>query len=311
MTFVRPEILRPPSERQSYFLPLTSGCSNNTCTFCNYHGVKLQIRELADVKQEIDALSLFLEHGMALPDIPGIVYYIARGWDGRRVFLQDGDALVYPFPELTAALQHLGHKFPALERVGAYATPQDILRRTDEELTALNALKLGILLYMGVESGDEEVLRRVGKGVNHRQMITAGRKVKQAGITLSVTVILGLGGIDGSQQHARQTARILTDIDPDFAGALTLTLMPGTPLYQQASSGDFHPISPFQSLEELRTIIDNSRFSNCFFSSMHASNYLPVRGRLPQDKPRMLGELDAALAEKDPSHLRPEYLRGL
>jgi radical SAM superfamily enzyme YgiQ (UPF0313 family) len=151
----------------------------------------------------------------------------------------------------------------------------------------------------------------VGKGVKRQELAEAGKKAKEAGITLSVTVILGLGGVEGSEHHALETAKILTEVDPDYAGALTLTLVPGTPLYEQWEQGKFHPISPFRSLEELRIIIENSSFTDCFFSSMHASNYISVRGKLPQDKERMLRELEAVLAAKDPSLLRPEFLRGL
>jgi len=310
MSFKRPSIIRPPSEWRSYYLPLTKGCSNNTCTFCAYYRSKLQIREIEDVKKEIDALALYMGHRIHLPTIPDIVYAIAQQWDGKRIFLQDGDALIYPYPKLKEALQYLNEKFPRVERIATYATPQDILRRSLNELKDLRGLKLGIL-YMGVESGDEELLQTVGKGVSYHQMVEAGRKARGAGITLSVTVILGLGGVKKSEVHSLETARILTEIDPDYAGALTLILIPGTPLYEQAKQGDFQPISPLQSLEELKVIIENSTFSSCFFSSMHASNYVSIRGRLPQDRGRMTKELEQVLMRKDPSLLRPEFMRGL
>jgi radical SAM superfamily enzyme YgiQ (UPF0313 family) len=308
--FERPDIFRPPSERESYFLPLTSGCSNNTCTFCGLYGTKLRLRDVSEVKKEIDALSMYVRHGVRVPDIENIVYAVAQRWDGRRVFLQDGDAMVYPFPRLVEALQSLNEKFPNLERVGSYATPQDILRRSVDELKKLKELKLSIF-YTGIESGDDEVLLKIGKGVNSLQMIEAGRKVKEAGITLSLTVILGLAGVEGSKKHVLETARVLSAIDPEYAGALTLTLVPGTPLWQEWQQGTFHAISPFESLEELKGIIENSRFTHCFLSSMHASNYLSIRGTLPQDKERMLKELERVLSRKDPSLLRPEFLRGL
>ncbi len=309
--FLRPNIIRPPSERESYFLPLTSGCSNHSCTFCNYYyGCRLQLRELDEIKAEIDALALYVERGIRLPTVSDTVYALAQQWDGKRVFLQDADALVYPFPKLKEALQYLNEKLPVVERTGTYATPQDILRREPSELEELKKLKLGIV-YMGVESGDDEVLKRIGKGANHLQVVDAGRKVKDAGITLSVTVILGLAGKEGSEKHALETARILTSIDPDYAGALTLTLVEGTPLYQDWKGGRFTPISPLESLKELMIIIENSSFTNCFFSSMHASNYLSLRGTLPQDKKRMINYLRDFLKKGDPSLLRPEYLRGL
>lgn len=310
MSFLRPDIIRPPSEWKSYFLPLTSGCSNNTCAFCAYYGSKLQMRDIDEVKSEIDALSVFIQNGIRLPTIPNVVYAVAQGWDGKRIFLQDGDALVYPFANLKEVLQYLNEKLPSIERIGSYATPQDILRKSGEQLKELKGLKLSIF-YMGVESGDDRVLQHVGKGVKRQDLIEAGKKAKEAGITLSVTVILGLGGVEGSEEHALETAKILTDIDPDYAGALTLTLVPGTPLYEQWEQGTFHPISPFRSLEELRIIIENANFTDCFFSSMHASNYISVRGKLPRYKEKMLRQLEAVLATKDPSLLRPEFLRGL
>jgi radical SAM superfamily enzyme YgiQ (UPF0313 family) len=174
----------------------------------------------------------------------------------------------------------------------------------------LRRLKLSIF-YTGLETGDDELLQKIGKGASSDEMVEAGRKVKEAGIVFSVTIILGLGGVEGSRKHALETARILTEIDPEYAGALTLTLIPGTPLYEQWERNEFHPISPFQSLEELKLIIENSEFTDCFFSSMHASNYLSVRGRLPKDRARMLGEIETLLARRDPSLLRPEFLRGL
>jgi radical SAM superfamily enzyme YgiQ (UPF0313 family) len=310
MSFNRPDIIRPPSEWKSYFLPLTGGCSNNTCTFCGYYGSKLQIRDVANIKSEIDALALFTESRIRLPNIPKIVYAIAQDWDGKRIFLQDGDALVYPFPKLREVLQYLNEKLPHVERIGTYATPQDILRRSVDELKELRQLKLGIF-YTGLETGDAELLRKIGKGVSSDKVVEAGKKVKEAGISFSVTIILGLGGIEGSKKHVLETAKVLTEIDPDYVGALTLTLVPGTPLYEQWERNEFHPLSPFQSLEELKLIIENSSFTDCFFSSMHASNYLSVRGKLPQDKERMLKQLAKVLATRDPSLLRPEFLRGL
>jgi radical SAM superfamily enzyme YgiQ (UPF0313 family) len=239
-----------------------------------------------------------------------VVYAVAQDWDGKRVFLQDGDALVYPFPKLREVLQYLNENLPGVERIGTYATPQDILRRNSNELKELRQLKLGIF-YTGLETGDAELLQKIGKGVSSDKVVEAGKKVKEAGISFSVTIILGLGGIEGSKKHVFETAKVLTAIDPDYVGALTLTLVPGTPLYEQWQRNEFHPLSPFQSLEELRLIIENSNFTDCFFSSMHASNYLSVRGKLPQDRERMLRELEVVLAARDPSLLRPEFLRGL
>ena len=310
MTFNRPDIVRPPSEWRSYFLPITSGCSSNTCTFCGSYGSGFQIRDAADVKREIDAVALFLQKSVVLPNVPPIVYAIGQRWDGERVFLQDSDALVYPFTHLCEILRHLNQKLPFVRRVAAYATAQDILRRSLDELKELAELKLGIL-YIGLESGDDEVLQKTAKGADSRQMIEAVTRAREAGILTSVTVILGLGGVQGSRKHALETARVLTEMDPDYVGALTLTLVPGTPLYQEWEQGTFSLISPLRSLEELKLMVENSRFTDCFFSSMHASNYFSVRGALPREKEKLLAQLEHVTARGDPSLLRPEFTRGM
>lgn len=310
MPFIRPEIIRPPSEHASYYLPLTSGCSNNSCSFCAFSFTQLGIRELDDVKREIDAMALYMNQRMWVAGQPDIVYAILNEWDGKKVFLQDGDALVYPYSKLMEALRYLNRKFPKIQRIASYATPQDILRCSVSELKALKEEKLGIL-YVGVESGDDDVLRRIRKNVNHDHMVEAARKVKEAGILLSMTVILGLGGVKGSERHVSETARILTEMDPDYAGALTLTLIPGTELYQEWERGDFELITPFNSLKELKGLVENSIFSNCFFSSMHASNYYAIRGTMPQEKDKLLQQLNGLLSRKDPRMLRPEFMRGL
>jgi len=286
-------IIRPPSEANSLLLPVTIGCSHNKCTFCGtYPGVKFGIRRLEDIKQDIDKVAQ------------------NYSWSLRRVFLEEGDALICPQHRLVEVTNHLNEKFPHLDRVGTYATPQAALLKSIDELKELNRLGLKIA-YMGVETGDEELLKKIDKGANYDQIVEAGRKLKQAGITLSVTVILGLGGIEGSENHALKTARILSDIDPDFAGALTILLVPGTPLHKDWEEGRFSLISPFQSLEELKLIIQNSDFTNCFFTANHASNYLPIKARLPGQKAEVIKLIDDTLARRDMSQLRPEFARGL
>jgi radical SAM superfamily enzyme YgiQ (UPF0313 family) len=315
--FERPEIIRPPSEWRSYFLPLTRGCSNNTCTFCNRWGEKLQVRDLVEVKREIDALALYRKSGVAVAGMPQIIYAIAREWDGQGLFLQDSDALVYPFEKLKEALEYLNQKLPEIQRVASYATAQDILRRSVEELNTLRKLKLGIL-YSGLESGDDEVLKYVCKNVTAKETIEAVKKAKAAGIETSVTVILGLGGglrlkdaKAASERHALATAKALSEMDPDYVGALTMTMVPGTPIYRDWEAGRFSLITPFESLKELLMIVKNCNFTHCFFSSMHASNYFSIRGYLPEEKERMIKELEDIIKRGDPATLRPEYLRGL
>lgn len=286
-------VIRPPSEASSFLLPVTIGCSHNKCTFCGtYPGVKFRIRRLEDIKRDIDE--------------------VAKGysWSLRRVFLEEGDALIAPQRLLVGVLKYLDEKFPYLEKIGTYATPQAALIKSVDELKELNKLGLKIT-YMGVESGDEELLKKINKGASYDQIVEAGRKIRQAGITLSVTVILGLGGVEGSRKHALATARILSDIDPDFAGTLTILLVPGTPLHKEWEEGKFTLISPFQSLEELKLIIENSNFTNCFFTANHASNYLPIKVRLLEQKAEIIRLLEEVLAKKDMSRLRPEFTRAL
>jgi radical SAM superfamily enzyme YgiQ (UPF0313 family) len=286
-------IIRPPSEANSFLLPVTIGCSHNKCTFCGtYTGVKFRVRPLEDIKQDIDRVAQ------------------NYSWSMRRVFLEEGDALICPQHRLVEVLKYLNKRFPHLDRIGTYATPQSALIKSIDELKELNRLGLKIA-YMGVETGDEELLKKINKGASYDEIVEAGRKIKQGGITLSVTVILGLGGVESSQNHALGTAKILSDIDPDFAGALTIILVPGTPLHKEWEEGRFSLISPFQSLEELRLIIQNSNFTNCFFTANHASNYLPIKARLPQQKAEMLKLIDKVLAKRDMSRLRPEFIRAL
>jgi radical SAM superfamily enzyme YgiQ (UPF0313 family) len=286
-------IIRPPSEASSFLLPVTIGCSHNKCTFCGtYPGVKFRVRHLEDIKQDIDKVAQ------------------NYSWSLRRVFLEEGDALIAPQRILVGVLKYLNEKFPNLERIGTYSTPQAGLVKSVDELKELNRLGLKIA-YMGVETGDEELLKKINKGVSYDQIVEAGRKLRQAGITLSVTVILGLGGPEGSKKHALNTARILSDIDPEFAGTLTILLVPGTPLHKEWEEGKFSLISPFQSLEELKLIIQNANFSNCFFTANHASNYLPLKVRLPEQKEEVIKLIDDVLANRDMSRLRPEFTRAL
>jgi radical SAM superfamily enzyme YgiQ (UPF0313 family) len=274
-------------------LPVTFGCSHNTCTFCGtYSNMKFRIRPVEDIKRDIDKVAK------------------NYSWSLRRVFLENGDAIIAPQRRLVEVLKYLNEKFPNLERIGSYATPQAALIKSVDELKELHRLGLEIV-YMGVETGDKELLKKIDKGATYAQIVEAGRKIKQAGITLSVTVILGLGGPEGSQNHALKTAKILSDIDPDFAGALTIMLVPGTPLHRDWEEGKFELITPFQSLAELKTIIENVKFTDCFFTANHASNYLPIKARLPRQKAAVLKLINEVLESGDMSRLRPEFTRAL
>jgi len=284
-------VIRPPSEAESLILQVTLGCSHNRCTFCpTYKGRRFRIKDLELIKEEVDE---------AAPYGPF-----------RKVFLADGDALIIPQAKLLAILDHLNEKLTGLRRVGIYGNAKSILRKSVDELKALGERKLGIV-YLGVETGDPVLLEKIQKGASYEQMVAAGRRVKEAGITLSATVLLGLGGMEGGQRHARATARVLSDIDPDFASALTLMVVPGTPLHEEMEAGQFQLPSPFQLLQELGTIVAESNFTRCYFTSNHASNYLPIKARLPKDKEAVVRLIEKVVSAKDPALLRPEFLRGL
>lgn len=284
-------VIRPPSEAESLILQVTLGCSHNRCTFCpTYKGRRFQIKDLEKIKEEIDE---------------------AAGYGPfRKVFLADGDALIVPQPKLKTIFEYLRKKIAGLRRVGIYGNAKSILRKSVDELKELKENKLGIV-YLGVETGDEALLEKIRKGATYRQMVEAGRRVKDAGISLSVMVLLGLAGGENAQRHARETARILSDIDPDFASALTLMVVPGTPLHEEMRAGRFQLPAPIQMLEELGTIVANSNFSRCYFTSNHASNYLPIKARLPRDKEAVVRLIQEVISSRDSSRLRPEFLRGL
>jgi len=285
-------IYRPPSEADSLILQVTVGCSYNRCTFCGaFQGKSFRIKSFDEVRGDIDAVSSYGERI-------------------RRIFLADGDALVIPQNKLLRILGYLRSKIRGLERVGIYANARDILKKEPEELRALKEEGLGII-YLGLESGNPEVLERIKKNASIAQMIQAAERVKEAGIVLSVTVILGLGGVEGSRAHAEDTGKVLSEMDPDFVGALSLMVVPGTPIEREIESGRLILPSPFGLIEELQIMIENCHFKNCLFASNHASNYLPVRIRMPEEKEEALKRIREVLRRKDPARLRPEYYRAL
>jgi len=285
-------IFRPPSEAESLILQVTVGCSYNRCTFCGaYREKTFRIKRFEEIKEDIDEVNSYS---------PRI----------ERVFLADGDALIIPQKELIRILSYLKAKLRGLERVGIYANAKDILRKSVEELKALKELGLGII-YLGLESGDPEVLKRIKKNGTVDQVIHAARRVKGSGILLSVTVILGLGGVEGSQIHAQETGKVLSEMDPDYVGALSLMIVPGTPIEREIEAGELILPTPFGLIQELETMIENSHMTHCFFASNHASNYLPLRIQLPDEKEEALRRIREVLKKRDPALLRPEYLRGL
>ncbi len=283
-------IIRPPSEANSILLQVTVGCSRNKCTFCGtYKGERFRIKPDSVIMQDI-------------------AFAASHCKRQRRVFLCDGDALIIPQKRLIKILKEIEAQLPWVTRVGLYANAKALGMKTAEELKELNDHGVGIA-YLGLETGDDVTLKKINKGATAAHMIDMGIKAKQAGFKLSITVLLGIAGPERSLIHARETGRILSAIDPDYVGALSLMLIPGTPLYQDYVSGKFRLIEPQQMLAELRTMIASTNLSRGLFHANHASNYLPIRARLPKEKASTLQLIDAALDGKVP--LKPEYLRAL
>jgi radical SAM superfamily enzyme YgiQ (UPF0313 family) len=283
-------IIRPPSEANSILLQVTVGCSHNKCTFCGtYTGERFKIKSDDIIMQDIAFASEYCRRQ-------------------RRLFLCDGDALIVPQKRLLKILKAIEKNLPWVTRVGVYANTKSIQMKTQEELAELKAHGLGIA-YMGLETGDDVTLKAVCKGASAEKMIQMGRKIRAAGIKLSITVLLGLAGRQRSTVHARETGRVLSAIDPEYVGALSLMLVPGTPLAEKYETGEFELLEPPEMLQELRVMIDNTHLTRGLFHANHASNYLPIRARLPKDREATLAQIDRALAGD--ISLRPEWMRAL
>ena len=273
-------VFRPPSEAESFILRVTRGCAHNSCTYCNmYRGVKFEKLSDDQIMRQI---------AMAYStDAEGV----------RRVFLADGDALVLPTERLLNILAVLKKYFPNLERVSSYAAPRDILAKSVEELTELRRAGLA-LLYYGMESGDAQTLKDIRKGVNDKQSIEAGKRVIAAGMKLSIMIILGIAGKEGSTRHALATAHAINEIKPTMLSALSLMLYRGSEFKEQFERGEFHPLTPAQLMEELKLImehVDLPESEHMIFRSNHVSNYIRLAATLPQDKEQLLKDIDKSI----------------
>ena len=283
-------IIRPPSEANSILLQVTVGCSHGKCTFCSANeGGRFKIKS-----DEI-----------IMEDIAFAADYCKRQ---RRVFLCDRDALIVPQKRLLKILMEIRRQLPWVTRVGAYANAKALGLKTPEELKTLKENGLGIL-YMGLESGDDVTLKAVKKGADSKKMIEMGQKARVAGFKLSITVLLGLAGKERSEIHARETGRVLSAIDPEFVGALSLMLIPGTPLCGDYETGRFPLLDSREMLSELKIMIDHTHLSRGMFHANHASNYLPIKATFPKDKKETLRLIDLALAGR--VNLKPEWMRAL
>ena len=283
-------IIRPPSEANSILLQVTVGCSHNKCTFCGtYTGERFKIKS----------------DDLILEDIAFAAQYCQRQ---RRVFLCDGDALIIPQKRLMTILTEIRRQLPWVTRIGVYANAKSLSMKTPEELAQLKANGIGIA-YMGLETGDDATLKKIRKGADAAKMIAMGQKARAAGFKLSITVLLGIAGPERSQIHAAATGRVLSEINPEYVGALSLMLIPTTPLCDDYEKGNFQLISPQEMLRELRTMIASTHLTRGLFHANHASNYLPIRAILPKEKEKTLNQIDRALAGE--VNLKPEYLRAL
>lgn len=273
-------VLRPPSEADSFILRVTRGCAHNSCTYCNmYRGVKFEKLSDEQIMRQI-----------------AIAYSVDR--DGvRKVFLADGDALVLPTERLLKILYTLKKYFPNLEKVSSYAAPGDILRKSVDELKQLREAGLQ-LLYYGMESGDSQTLKDIRKGVNGEQSIEVGKRVRAAGMDLSIMIILGIAGVPGSERHALATAHAINEIKPNYLSALSLMLYRGSELKDQFERGEFTPLPPYGLMEELKVIVEHldlPETEHMVFRSNHVSNYIRLAATLPRDKDLLLKDIDRSI----------------
>lgn len=284
------KLYRPPSEADALIVQATVGCSWNHCTYCDMYREKtFRVRDLRETLEDLEIASA------------------AFGDEVEKLFVADGDALVMPLDHWLPILEHARRLFPRLRRVSSYAMARNVLGKSDEELATLRAAGLS-LLYVGPESGDDVTLKKIAKGDDAAAHVEAARRAHAAGMQLSVIALLGIA-MDRSEEHARATAELVTKMDPEFWSALTVTVVPETPLDRLAKKGRF-AVPPVPALLcELRTMVAEARPRDAIFRTNHASNYLPIGGRLPHDRDRIVGVIDAALRGEIP--LRHEHMRGL
>ncbi len=289
------DIYRPPGEWKSYLLQCTVGCSNNTCTFCGmYKSKQYHVRPLADVLEDIEMAKN--------------TYYL----NTETVFLCDGDAINLPVDYLLTVLDALYQSFPHLRRVTTYAGPLSTLRKSPEELKAIREAGLQ-RTYLGVETGDDALLKHVRKGVGADGMLQAGQVLVEAGFDLWAIIITGLEGAgrEALERNASLTADMINKMRPKHLSSMTLMPVEGTPLYEEVLRGDMTLQTPFESLLEVRELISRIELSGLHYTSNHASNYLPIKGTLKEDRDRILSQLDEVIHSGDRSLLRSDLYRGL
>lgn len=269
-------VYRPPSEARSLIVQVTIGCAHNTCTFCNMYKAKdFRVRSMEEIMEDLKEA------------------HDSYGAYVQKVFLADGDALVLQTEKLLEILKAVRELFPNCTRVASYGTAQDILRKREEELKSLQKAGLGIV-YVGAESGDDEILASICKGVTAEELKAAGQKLKRCGIQTSVTLISGLGGRSKVEEHARSCAELISAMNPEYASFLTLRLYEGTPMYDDVVTGRFERITADEIVDEMKIFLEHVDSPGTVFRTNHASNYVVLAGNLNEDIPSMLAQLDEA-----------------
>lgn len=283
-------VFRPPSEAYSLIVQVTYGCSHNTCAFCDmYKEKRFALRPMEEILEDFRLARQAYRHV-------------------EKVFLADGDALVRRAPELYTILDTVRELFPECVQVTCYGSPSSIKLRSGEELRTLREKGL-TMVYMGLESGSDEVLTLMRKGHPAAEIVEMGQKVRRCGLKLSVTAITGLGGPDLLERHAVETAKALNAMNPEYIGMLTLVVEEETPLYDWVHDGAFHLLTQPQVLDETELLVEHLDSPGSVFRMNHASNYLLLRGTLNGDKEAMLAEIRRA--KGDLGSLRPEAWRGV
>lgn len=285
-------IYRPPSEARSLILQVTVGCAHNKCTFCSmYKDKTFHVKPLEEV----------------IEDLREARTYIPRL---EKLFLADGDALCLKTEKLLAILDEIRQVFPEGPRVGIYGRAQDVLRKSHEELTVLKERGMGIV-YLGAESGSDTVLLQIQKGSTAEELVQSVRRAEEAGVAASVTFISGMAGKEGWREHAIQTGKMIGEMEASYVSLLTLMVEPDAPLYQDIQSGAFQLLTPYEVLLETELMLQHAHVKKgpCVFRSNHASNYLSLKGDLPQDRERMLAMI--AQAKENQAMLKDERFRML
>ena len=282
-------VYRPPSEAYSLIIQITIGCTHNKCTFCNmFKEKKFRVRNVDEVMEDLQMARNYYRHV-------------------GKIFLADGDALALRNEKLLVILNRIAELFPECQRVGIYGSPKDVLRKTHEDLKELREHGIGII-YIGAESGNEEVLLDVRKNATRDEIIKAVRMIEDAGIKSSVTFINGLGGKRLWREHAIDTGTMISEMQPSYVGLLTLVNEPGTEMYENIKSGKMELLTAEEVLAETKLMLENINVVKpCVFRSNHASNYVALKGDLPKDRDKMIGQLEHAMKHKDA--LRDERFR--